>query len=140
MLKVTIKFTVCLFFLSAGCSSLLSDCTGKTDHQVKTDSLRQVDSVSEARIDSANTAINVECDTALLYTVPRLADSLMNGDTAYLKSFFDSAGMYNDEDKKVEKVVRQLKADCDSNLLKETYKTMQRLQKAKRWQHKRKKV
>ncbi len=139
MLKVTIKFSLCSIFLFAGYGVLLSGCKGSNDKPRAEDRHRE-DSISETRIDSAYAAINNACDTALLHTVPQLADSLMNGDAGYLETYFNSATIYHDADKKVEKVVQQLKADCAANLRKETYKRVQLLQKAKRLRHKKKKV
>lgn len=136
MLKVTIKFSLCSIILFAGCGLLLPGCNSNTNDKPRAEDRQREDSISEARIDSAYAAINNACDTALLNSLPVLADSLMKGDTAYLQTFFDSITLYNDADKKVEKVVRQLKADCDSNLRKETYKRVQLLQKAKRSRHK----
>jgi hypothetical protein len=79
------------------------------------------DSVSEARIDSAYAIIKDRCDTLMVQQVPQMVDSMIK-DSALLKTFFDSTKLFTDADKKVEKVIRQLQADCDSNLLKETYR------------------
>ena len=136
MLKVTIKFILLLSFLSVVFSISLPGCNSIADKNPEPKNMHLQDSLSEARIDSAYAAIKNACDTALLHVVPRLTDSLMKGDTAYLEIFFNSTSLYNDADKKVEKVVRLLKADCDSNLLKETYKRAQHLQKAMRVRHK----
>ena len=136
MLKVTIKFTASQLFLLALACIYLPGCNSKGDENPEPKDMHLEDSISEARIDSAYIAINNACDTAILHIVPRLADSLLKKDTAYLQAFLDSVSVYNDPDKKVEKVVRQLKSDCNSNLLKETYKTAQRLQKARRGRHK----
>ena len=140
MLKVTIKFTAVVFFLIAGCCVALSACKMGTNREQEDESVQKKDSISEARIDSAYLAINNACDTALLHIVPRLTDSLLRGDSIYLKTFFDSVALYTDADKKVEKVVRQLKADCDSNLLKETYKRVRLLQRPKPRLHKKAKA
>jgi hypothetical protein len=39
--------------------------------------------------------------------------------------------LINASNRRVEKVITQLQADCDSNLLKETYKRVQQLRKQK---------
>lgn len=92
--------------------------------------LHHRDSVSEARIDSAYTALNTACDSMMVYRVPRMVDSLLT-DPAWLQTFFDSRKSYGDADKKVEKVIRQLQADCDSSLLKETYRKARQRQRSK---------
>ncbi len=79
------------------------------------------DSVSEARIDSAYASIKKQCDTLMVYQVPQMVDSFLK-DSALLQKFFDTNFVYRDADKKVEKVIRQLRADCDSSLQKETYR------------------
>jgi len=123
MLKVTLKFIVyCVFLLFLGCS-------GAQQQPSLTDIQHYKDSVSEARIDSAYAAIKTNCDTLMVYQVPKMVDSLMK-DSALLKNFFDSS-LYRDADQKVEKVVQQLQADCDSSLLKETYRIARLRQKSK---------
>lgn len=83
--------------------------------------LRYQDSLSEARIDSAYREIRMNCDTMMVYQVPAMVDSLLK-DSALLQHFFDTSYVYSDVDKKVEKIIRQLLADCDSSLQKETYR------------------
>lgn len=115
LLKVTLNFSFyCAVILFYGCGEAEKKPSALEIQRIK-------DSVSEARIDSAYAVIKSQCDTLMVYQVPRMADSLLK-DPALLQNFFDSTGLYTDEDKKVEKVIRQLQADCDSNLLKETYK------------------
>lgn len=97
------------------------------------------DSVSEARIDSAYAEIRANCDTMMVYRVPQMVDSFLK-DSALLQKFFDSGKIYSDADKKVEKVIRQLNADCDSSLQKETYKRAQLRQKSKQLRRKKLKV
>ena len=124
MLNVTIKFTVyCVFPLILGCNS----SPGKTPEPPDT---HYSDSISEWRIDSAYTAIKRRCDTFIRYRVPVLVDSLKK-DSSLLKQYFDSSKLFTDADKKVERVVRQLLADCDSSLLKETYRRARQLQKSR---------
>lgn len=124
MLKVTIKFSVyCVFILFSGCRQ-------KKQGASEAEILHAADSVSEWRIDSAYAAIKSNCDTLMVHQVPAMVDSLLK-DSALVSRFFDSAAKYTDADKKVEKVIRQLQADCDSNLLKETYRRAQLRQKAK---------
>ena len=124
MLKVTLKFIVyCSFLLFLGCS-------GAEKQPSLIDIQHYEDSVSEARIDSAYAAIRTNCDTLMVYQVPKMVDSLLK-DSALLQQFFDSTGLYSDTDQKVEKVVRQLQADCDSSLLKETYRIARLRQKLK---------
>lgn len=128
MLKVTIKFTVyCMLF------SFLS-CNSGENRSPEAEILHYADSVSEKRIDSAYLAITSNCDTLLLYQVPAMVDSLLK-DSLSVYRFFDSSERFTDADKKVEKVIRQLQADCDSSLLTETYKRARLRQKAKPVRH-----
>lgn len=123
MLKVTIKLAVyCIIFLFLGCNEPKKEVP-------ELEILHNADSTSEARIDSAYAAIRSNCDSLLKYKAPVMADSLLK-DSAYLKKIFDTA-LYADADEKVEKVIRQLQADCDSSLLKETYRIVRLRQKAK---------
>ena len=133
MLKVTLKF--CFYYVIM----LFWGCSGQDKKPTEFEIQRMKDSVSEARIDSANDAIKTECDTLMVYQVPKMVDSLLK-DSALLQNFFDTNFVYNDADKKVEKVVRQLQADCDSNLLKETYRIARLRQKLKPKQHPKRKV
>jgi hypothetical protein len=123
MLKRTIKFIIyCVFILAWGCSDGPKELSALEiqHHQ---------DSVSETRIDSAYAAIGTACDTMMVYQVPVMVDSFLK-DSALIQAFFDTT-LFSDADKKVEKVIRQLQADCDSNLLKETYRRAQLRQKLK---------
>ena len=94
------------------------------------EALRREDSLSEVRIDSANISIKNECDTLLKYKVPALADAVIKKDTFSIRQFSDSLCTYHDKNRKVEKVILRLKADCIASLLKETYKRARKLQKA----------
>lgn len=124
MLKVTLKFSLyCVIIMFLGCWS-----QGKSPSEFEIQHFK--DSVSEARIDSANGAIKNQCDTLMVYQVPKMVDSLLK-DSVLLQIFFDTNFVYSDADKKVEKVIRQLQADCDSNLLRETYKIARLRQKLK---------
>jgi hypothetical protein len=115
MLKVTLKFSIyCVIILFCGCTAGEKPKTDLEIQHIK-------DSVSEARIDSAYALIKSQCDTLMVYQVPQMVDSFLK-DSALLQTFFDSTELYSDADKKVEKVIRQLQADCDSNLQKETYR------------------
>ncbi len=123
MLKVTIKLAVyCISFLFLGCNEPKKEVP-------ELEILHYTDSTSEMRIDSAYTAIRSNCDTLLKYKAPVMADSLLKDSTS-LKKFF-AASLYTDADKKTEQVIRQLQADCDSNLLRETYRIV-RLRKQAR--------
>ena len=133
MLNVTLKFAFyCVFFLYLGCSQGVK---GPSELEIQHFS----DSVSEARIDSAYAAIRSNCDTLMFYQVPRMVDSFLK-DSALLQTFFNKNNLYSSTDKKAEKVIRQLQADCDSNLLKETYKRARLRQKLKPKRHKKLKV
>lgn len=133
MLKVTLKFSFyCVIVLCWGCS-------GSDKAQPELEMQRIKDSVSEARIDSAYAAIKSQCDTLMVYQVPRMVDSLLK-DSLLLQHFFDTATLYTDADEKVEKVIRQLKADCDSSLQKETYRRARLQQKLKPKQRPKRKV
>ena len=103
-----------MFLLTAGCNG--------TDAKEDALSLQRIqDSVSEARIDSAYAAIKDRCDTLMVHQVPIMVDSLLK-DSSLLNNFFKADSLFKDADEKVEKVIRQLQADCDSSLLKETYR------------------
>ncbi|MEO6254025.1 MAG: hypothetical protein ABIO79_11995 [Ferruginibacter sp.] len=124
MLKRTIKFIVyCVFILFWGCAAGPGEPAALEIQHAR-------DSVSEARIDSAYAAIRTACDTMMVYQVPEMVDSFIK-DPALACTFFDTTKVYSDADKKVEKVIRQLQADCDSNLLKETYRRAQLRQRSK---------
>ena len=133
MLKVTLKFIFyCVFLFFCG-------CWGEIKEPVTLEMQHYKDSVSEARIDSAYAEIRANCDTMMVYRVPQMVDSFLK-DSALLQKFFDTGKMYSDADKKVEKVIRQLNADCDSSLQKETYKRAQLRQKSKQLRRKKLKV
>lgn len=123
MLNRTIKFAVywAMIFLNA--------CSGGEKVPTALEIQHHQDSVSEARIDSAYAEIKGNCDTMMVYQVPKMVDSLLK-DSTLLFAFFDTT-LFNDTDEKVEKVVRELIADCDTNLLKETYKRARLRQKLK---------
>ena len=135
MLKVTIKFTVCSFFYCA-----LAWCCGHQKVENSDSDRHRSDSLSEARIDSAYRAISDSCDSLRIHKLPQFTDSLIRGDTAFMNGFFDSTVLFHDVDEKVEKVVRQLKADCETSLRRETYKKVQFLQRSKRSPHTKRKV
>ena len=124
MLKVTLKFSFYSVII------LCCGCWGGDKATTELEIQRVADSLSEARIDSAYAAIKSQCDTMMVYQVPQMVDSLLK-DSALLQTFFDTGKLYNDADKKVEKVIRQLQADCDSNLQKETYRIALLRQKIK---------
>lgn len=114
MLKVTLKFSFyCVIILCVGCQEADQKLT-----ELEMEHRR--DSVAEARIDSAYAAIKSQCDTLMIHQVPQMVDSLLK-DSMLLQHFFN-AEPYTDADEKVEKVIRQLQADCDSSLLRETYR------------------
>lgn len=115
LLKVTLNFSIYCFIV------VFAGCNGEEKPQTELEIQRIKDSISEARIDSAYALINDRCDTLLVHQVPKMVDSLLK-DSALLQTFFDTTQLFTDADKKVEKVIRQLQADCDSNLLRETYK------------------
>ena len=124
MLKVTLKFIFyCVFLLFCG-------CWGEVKEPAALEMQHYSDSVSEARIDSAYAEIRANCDTMMLYRVPQMVDSFLK-DSSLLQTFFDSTKLYSDADKKVEKVIRQLQADCNASLQKETYRIARQRQKAK---------
>ncbi len=124
MLNVTLKFSFCcIFFLFSGCAEGVKEPSAMEIQHFK-------DSASEASIDSAYTAISSACDTMMVYQVPQMVDSLLK-DSALLQTFFNKNNVYSSTDEKAEKVIRQLQADCDSSLLKETYRRAQLRQKLK---------
>lgn len=129
MLKVTIKLTAFLFFYCV----LGVGCVDTVDNEKDKDAaLQMADSLSEAKIDSAYIAIKASCDTLRIHMVPRFVDSLAKGDTAYMDSFFDSKSVFIDSNKKVERIVRLLQAECDSDLRKEAFKRMSLLNRPNR--------
>jgi hypothetical protein len=131
MLKVTLKFSFyCVIFLVCG-------CVEEKEHPVELEMMRSSDSLAEARIDSAYAAIRANCDTLKVKLVPQMVDSFLK-DPTLLQAFFRSASHYSDSNKKVESVIRQLLADCDSSLQKETYRIAQQRLRSK--QVKRKKL
>jgi hypothetical protein len=124
LLKVTLKFSIyCVIILFCGCTAGEKPQTDLEIQHIK-------DSVSEARIDSAYAIIKSQCDTLMIHQLPKMVDSFLT-DSAFLQNFFDKDGLYSDADKKVEKVIRQLQADCDSSLQKETYRRARLRLKAK---------
>ncbi len=130
MLKVSVKcsfFTVFIIFFG---------CSDPEEQHFETESQHVKDSISEVRIDSAFSAITINCDTLMVYQVPKMVDSFFKK-PGLLQAFFKNNNKYSDADKKVEKVIRELQADCDSNLLKETYRIIRLRQKLKRVRHKR---
>ncbi len=129
MLKVTLKFSFyCVIFLVPGCKEPEK---GPTELEM----LHVQDSVSEARIDSAYQSIKSNCDTLMRKQVPQMVDSFLK-DSALLQAFFKPAKLYSDTNKKVESVVRQLQAECDSSLQKETYRIARLRLKLKQGQRK----
>lgn len=124
MLKVTLKFSFyCVIFLLRGCAEEKRPPT-------ELELMRSTDSLSEARIDSAYAAIRSNCDTLKVKLVPQMVDSFLK-DSALLQAFFKPADSYSDSNKKVESVIRQLLADCDSSLQKETYRIAQQRLRSK---------
>jgi len=130
MLKVTIKFIFLFFiFFQWGCQS--GNNTRISDEAAG----RIHDSIVERRIDSAYAAIRANCDTDMVHIVPMLTDSLLKGDSNFVSAYINARLTFTDSDKKVEKVVRQLLVDCSANLLKETYKRAQILQRSTKQRH-----
>jgi hypothetical protein len=130
LLKVTLKFSIYCVII------FLSSCTEGEKHQTALEIQHIKDSISEARIDSAYAIIKNQCDTLMLYQVPQMVDSFLK-DSALIQTFFDSTKLYSDADKKVEKIIRQLQADCDSSLQRETYRRALLLPKSKPFRRKR---
>lgn len=133
MFKVSI-----IFFTLAGILLVFNSCNNGSaiDEKEMKDHVR--DSLAEIRIDSAFSSINKECDTLMKYKVPELVEALLRKDSLFITSFSDSLCYYSDSVIRAEKVIRQLKQDCDSNLLRETYRRVQQLQKVKSQQQHRK--
>jgi hypothetical protein len=130
MFKVTIKFAfISVILFQWGCHS--GNNTRLSDEAAN----RKHDSLAERRIDSAYAAIRASCDTDLVRIVPMLVDSLQKGDSTFVSAYLNSRISFTDSDKKVERVVRQLQVDCSANLLKETYKRAQTLQRSSKQRH-----
>lgn len=71
MLNLTQKIVFPLLLLLLGCQN-------RQDNERYQQLLRQqVDKAAEARIDSANAAIQRRCDSLLVHQVPLLADSIV---------------------------------------------------------------
>lgn len=133
LLKVTLKLCICfviIFFYS---------CTPGERVRQELEIQRLKDAVAEARIDSAYAAVKISCDSMLVYQVPQMVDSFIK-DSALLQTFFDTTLMFTDADKKVEKVIRRLQADCDASLQKETYRIARQRQRSKPLRHKQQKA
>lgn len=134
MLKVSIK---CSLFTWLFCIFTACNTSGSGNDQSIQQRFR--DSMAEIKIDSAFAAIGAECDSLMKYRVQGLVDAVADKDSLAIKKFSDSLCNYTDTIPKVEKVIRQLKRECDANLLKETYRRVQLLQKVKlQQQHKQK--
>lgn len=133
MLKVTLKFSFYCVIVSG------TGCVQKDEKAAELEIAQRRDSLSESRIDSAYAAIKNSCDTLMIYQVPRMVDSLLK-DSALLQHFFDTGDLYTDADKKVEKVIRQLQAECDTSLLKETYRRARLQQQIKTKRHPKRKA
>lgn len=133
LLKVTLNFSFYYVII------VFCGCTTGENPQAALEMQHIKDSVSEARIDSAYILIKNQCDTQMVHLVPQMVDSFLK-DSALLQPFFDSTPLYNDADKKVEKVIRQLQADCAANLQKETYRRARLRQKVKPGPRKKQKV
>jgi hypothetical protein len=126
MYKVTqgqLVLFVFLFFINA--------CNGTAIDSSNDIATARLDSLSEAIIDSAYIATNRDCDSLLLHQVPVWTKEVQQKDSSHLLAFTDSMQLYNNTVPKVEKVIRQLKADCATNLRTETYKRVYQLQKLK---------
>ena len=124
MFKVTLKLARSFLLVT------LMACNNAAEDHTKEDRIRIADAASEAIIDSAYTAINRQCDSLRQFKVPIMADSLLKNDSLDLNIFFDTS-LYINKDEKAEKVIRQLQADCDSSLQKETYKIYRQQQRSK---------
>ena len=134
MLKVTIKFAAGFSYL------ILVSCHSGGYDQEEDKQMRKEDSLSEKRIDSAYRAIGQNCDCLMVQRVPLMLKLLNTKDTTGVYKCLDTNTGFTDTDKKLEKVVRLLKADCDSNLLRETYKRSRLLQVTAQHGYKKKKV
>lgn len=125
MHKVTLIFSIyCILWGVFGCKHPKNQASEEL-------LLNFRDSITETRIDSAYRQIKTDCDSLIVYQVPKMVDSFLRN-PASMSAFFDTANQFFDEDLKLEKVVRLLKADCDSSLLKETYRRAQLQQKLKK--------
>ena len=113
-------------------------CTGQDAPVVNYDSLRSRDAASEAKIDTMYAVIKRDCDSLLQFKVPALADSLLKQDSLAITAVIDTS--YTDADEKAARVIRQLKADCNASLLKETYKRWRQLKAQGSKRHNRKKA
>ncbi len=70
-IKMRLKIAWVLLMFSTGCQN-------NQDRQAQLRQLRQqLDKAAEARIDSAYSAINKECDSLMLFRVPLQADSIL---------------------------------------------------------------
>ncbi len=126
MYKVTPTRLVQFVFLV-----FINACNGTAIDSYNEVATARLDSISEAIIDSAYIATNRNCDSLLLNQVPVWTKEVQQKDSSHLLAFTDSMQLYSNAVPKVEKVIRQLKKDCATNLRSETYKRVYQLQKLK---------
>lgn len=145
------RVKIIIFLLLAGCHS----SPDKQQDQLYLEHI--ADSTTEASIDSAYAVIKNNCDTMLKYNVPLMADSITKNilhsknnqpkDSSLIITVDSFMKMYNGIREKIQgnysekaiTVIRQLKADCDTSLQKETYNRVRQLLPAKRLQRPEKK-
>jgi hypothetical protein len=136
MQKAARRFIYLLLLLPVSCAS-------NRDPEIEMNELkRKTDSLAENAIDSAYSAIKNECDTAMRYLPTavsesgyiktliskkeKIADSTLR--LVLGKIMLDSTFqrgrsiLYPVEFEKVNKVIKALKDECDTSLLKETYR------------------
>lgn len=121
MFKIHTIFCVCI-----GIAAALSCHNNQQQYKIDAETVK--DAASERIIDSFNTIINKNCELAVLNEAPALAQKIVSGDTAAVFNYFSQKHRYADTVEKVQKVITALQNECDSNLLKETYRIVQQLQ------------
>ena len=73
--------------------------------------------------------VNIKPNIVLLILFSAMLIACNNNDAFVIEK--KKQNLINASNRRVEKVIAELKADCDSNLLKETYKRVQQLRKRK---------
>jgi hypothetical protein len=121
--RIVIVFLIVVF---AGC----------VNHARDQERLRQVaeDMAIEARIDTVYPLMTAWCDSLIAQRLPVMVDSVLrlspplsdSGALVYQQKYWPDTTMPAGLTK-AEKIIRELRWDCYTNLLRETYKTVLRL-------------
>lgn len=124
MFKKAVNLISCIFI------GIIFSCKDN-QHTYKIDAETLKDAAFEHIIDSFNVIINTNCQRALQEEVPVLAEKIIKGDSLAILYYFQNKEKYTDSISKIQKVITALQEECDSSLLKETYRRVRQLQKLK---------